>query len=243
MLSLFIKEQNFFHCTFNFISFNFKTSSSIYKIFYTFRNLFILYFHSLLIRTKFLVETSTNKLNITTQVRIAEGDNTAQYRPNLGSQQSAIFIGPVSPFASVKCQTIDSGLCRLFKFTDLQPKLGPASALYQTDCHFNYEIQFRNRRSRVQPMDGRLLGHVSLLPRQTILEVRKPEFGTALARCCAENKCWQPEFRPELATKCVPELSFQQRHDIANRSSAIFLPMLGQCWAVSHFPLGYNTAL
>ena len=37
-------------------------------------------------------------------------------------------------------------------------------------------------------MDGTLLGHVSLLPRQTILEVRKSEFGSALARCCAEDK-------------------------------------------------------
>ena len=30
-------------------------------------------------------------------------------------------------------------------------------------------------------MDGTLLGHVSLLPRQIIPEVRKPEFGAALA--------------------------------------------------------------
>ena len=68
-----------------------------------------------------------------------------------------------------------------------------------------------------------LLGHVSLLPRQTILEVRKPEFGTALTRCCAKNKCW----RPELAVKCIPELPFQQRHDIGSRSSENFW----RCWA------------
>ena len=83
------------------------------------------------------------------------------------------------------------------------------------------------RRARVGLMDGTLLGHVSLLPRQTILEVRKPEFGTALARCCAENKNWRPEFRSELAAKCIPELSFQQRHDIGSRSSANFW----RCWA------------
>ena len=65
-----------------------------------------------------------------TQVRIAEGDNMAQYLPNLGSQESAIVIGPVSLFASVKCWADDGGLFRLFKFTDLQPKLGPVSALY-----------------------------------------------------------------------------------------------------------------
>ena len=43
------------------------------------------------------------KLKILSQVRIAEADNTAQYWPNLGSQESAIVIGPVSPIASVKC--------------------------------------------------------------------------------------------------------------------------------------------
>ena len=77
-----------------------------------------------------------------TQVRIAEGDNTAQYWPNIGSQESAIVIGPVPLFASVKCWADDGGLFRLFKFTDLQSKLGPVSALYQADCHFYYGIQF-----------------------------------------------------------------------------------------------------
>ena len=87
-------------------------------------------------------------------------------------------------------------------------------------------------------MDGTLLVHVSLLLRQTMLEVRKPEFGTALARYCAENKCLWPEFGPELAAKCIPELSFQQRHDIRNWSSATCLLMLGQCWTVSNFAFG-----
>ena len=76
------------------------------------------------------------------QVRIAESDNTAQYWPNLGSQESAIVIGPVSPFASVKYWAVDGGLFWLFKFTDLQPKLGPVSVLYQADCYFYYGIQF-----------------------------------------------------------------------------------------------------
>ena len=62
---------------------------------------------------------------VITQVRIAEGDNTAQYWANLGSQESAIVIGSVSLFAPVKCWADDGGLFRLFKFTDLQPKLRP----------------------------------------------------------------------------------------------------------------------
>ena len=74
------------------------------------------------------------------QVQFAEGDNTAQYWPNLGSQESTIVIGPVLLFASVKCWANDGGLFRLFKFTDLQPKLGPVLALYKADCHFYYDI-------------------------------------------------------------------------------------------------------
>ena len=74
------------------------------------------------------------------QVRIGEGDNTAQYWPNLGSQESAIVIGPVSLFASVKCWADDCGFFRLFTITDLQPKLSPVLALYQADCNFYYVI-------------------------------------------------------------------------------------------------------
>ena len=87
---------------------------------------------------------------------------------------------------------------------------------------FTMASSSKSIRARVGLMDGTLLGYVSLLPRQTILEVRKPEFGTALARCCAENKCWRPELGPELAAKCIPELSFQQWHDIGSGSSENF---------------------
>ena len=68
---------------------------------------------------------------------------------------------------------------------------------------FTMASSSKNRRARVRPMDSTLLGSVSLLPRQTILEVRKPEFGSTSARYCAENKCWRPEFAPELAAKCI----------------------------------------
>ena len=67
----------------------------------------------------------TLRIFTSTQVRIAEGDNTAQYWPNIGSQESAFVNGPVSLFASVKCGADDGGLFRLFKFTDLQQKIGP----------------------------------------------------------------------------------------------------------------------
>ena len=52
---------------------------------------------------------------------------------------------------------------------------------------FTMASGLENRRARVWPMNGTLLDHVSLLPRQI-----------------------RPEFGPELAAKCIPELSFQQ---------------------------------
>ena len=54
---------------------------------------------------------------------------------------------------------------------------------------FTMASSSESRSARIGLMDGTLLGHVSFLPRQTILEVRKPKFGIALARFCAENKC------------------------------------------------------
>ena len=91
-----------------------------------------------------------------TQVRIAEVNNTAKYWPNLGSQQSAIVIGPVSQFALVKRWADDGGLCRLCKFADLQLELGTISALYQAYCHFYYGIQFRKYKSQ-NPAYGRYI--------------------------------------------------------------------------------------
>ena len=96
--------------------------------------------------TQYFLELNSSFHSKNTQVRIPEGDNTAQYWSNLGSQESAIVIGPVSLFAWVKCWADDGGLFRLFKFTDLQPKLGPVSALYQKHywamCHFYHGKPF-----------------------------------------------------------------------------------------------------
>ena len=103
-------------------------------------------------------------------MRIAEADNTAQYWPDLGSQQSAVVIEPVSPFVSVKCWANDGSLCRLLKFTDLLPSLVLWHPVPKVE----------------EPETGILLGKVSFLPWQTILEVRKSEFGPASAHCCVE---------------------------------------------------------
>ena len=123
-------------------------------------------------------------------------------------------IGPIS--AAVSRLLLLSQCRRLHR-----PSAGPTTAAF-VDClnlrtfsrnlaqyrpytkpmiTFTMESSSENRRARVRPKDGTLLGHVSMLPRQTILEVRKPEFGTALTRCCAENKNWRPEFGSELTAK------------------------------------------
>ena len=105
---------------------------------------------------------------------------------------------------------------------------------------FTIASSSESRRARVGLMDGTLLGNVSLLLRQTILEMKKPEFGTTLARFCAENKCWRPEFGPELAIGCqvhtgvIILATARYWQPIFGK----FLAMLGQCWAVSNFALG-----
>ena len=135
-------------------------------------------------------------------MRIAKAHNIAQYWPNFGSQQSAIVIGPVSPFVTVKCWVDDGGICRLFKFINLPSNLAQYRSYTKPIVTFTMASSSERRRARVRPMDNTLLGYVSLLPRKT-------KVGTASARCCAENKCWRPEFGPEVAAKCIPKLSFQ----------------------------------
>ena len=153
-------------------------------------------------------------------MRIAEGDNTAaKSRPLLLGQCHCLHRWSAEPttaafFDCLNLPTFSRNLAQYRPYT-------------KPIVIFTMSSSSESRRARVGLMDGTLLGHVLLLPRQTILEVKKPEFGTALARFCAENKCWRPEFGPALAAKCIPELSFQQRHDIGSISSAYFL----QCWA------------
>ena len=61
---------------------------------------------------------------------------------------------------------------------------------------FTMASSSQSRRARVRPMNGTLLGHVSLLPRQTILEVRKSEFGThrpvAVLKTSVRGQNWPP---------------------------------------------------
>ena len=93
-------------------------------------------------------------------MRFSEAAHTAQYWPKRGSQQSAIVIGPMSAFASIKCFVYDGSFCQLFKFSDLQPKLGPVSALYVT-------------------------GPCVIFTTANHFGMGKPEFGTS----SKENKC------------------------------------------------------
>ena len=156
-----------------------------------------------------------------TQMRIVDAHNTGQYWPNLDNQQSAIVIGHRLHRSSAGQTTaafVDGLNLPIFSrnLAHCRPYTKPIIT-------FTMASSFESRRARVRPRDP-LLGHVSLLPRQSILEVKKPEFCRTLASFCAENKRWQPE----LAAKCIPELSFQQRHDIGHRSSAIFF----RYWAV-----------
>ena len=155
-------------------------------------------------------------------MRIAEGDNTARNWPNLGSQESAIIIRPVSLFASVKCWAEDGSLFRLFKFTDLQPKLGQYRPYTKPIVIFTMTSSSESRRARVGLFTGPCVTFTTANHSGSEKTRVQHSIGPLLCR-----KCWRPEFGSELSTKCIPELSFQQRHDIGSRSSANFW----RCWA------------
>ena len=151
---------------------------------------------------------------IISQVPITGADNRAQYWPNLGNQLSVIVIGAVSPFASVKCWADNGGLYRQFKFTDLQPKLGPVSALYQADCHFvifTVENHSASEKIRVWHNIGPLLCRKQVLAARVRARIGCQVHTGVIISTMA--RYWQPIF------------------------GKIF-PMPGQCWAVSNFALG-----
>ena len=130
----------------------------------------------------------------------------------------------IGPFSAAKSRLLLLGQCHFFHRSSARPTTAAFFDCLNLPTFLRNLAQYRpytkpiviltmassseSRRARVGLMGGTLLGHVSLLPRQTNLEVRKLEFGTVLARCCAENKYWRPEFGLELAAKWIPELSF-----------------------------------
>ena len=123
---------------------------------------------------------------------IVEADNTTQFWPNLGSQQSAIVIWPVSPFASVKSWPDDGSLCRMFKFTDLQPQLGPVSALHQADCHFYHGKPFWKWENQSWHSIGPLLSRKPMLAARVWAKIgRQLHAGVIIP---ATARYWQPIF-------------------------------------------------
>ena len=80
-------------------------------------------------------------------LRIAEADNTAKYWPNLGSQQSATVIRPVSPFAKtwLSIGPIPSRLSLLLWHLVPkveEPEFDPSTAYYWAMCHFYHGKPF-----------------------------------------------------------------------------------------------------
>ena len=147
-----------------------------------------------------------------TQVRVDEGDNTAQYWPNPGSQESAIVIGPVSPFASVKCWADDDSFFRLFKLTDLLPKMAQYWPYTKPIVTFTMTIHSGSEKTWVWHSIGPFLCQKQVLAARVWPRIgRQVHTGVIIP---ATGWYWQPIFG-----KC--------------------LAMLGQCWTVSNFALGH----
>ena len=104
-----------------------------------------------------------------TQVRIAEADNTAEYWPNLGSQQSTTVIGPVPPVQRSSAGPTTATFVDCLNLLTFSRNLAQYRPYTKPIVTFTMASSSGSRRARVWPMDGTLLGHVSLLPLKTKL--------------------------------------------------------------------------
>ena len=178
-------------------------------------------------------------INEDTQVQIAEADNTEQYWPNLGSQQSAIVIGSVCPFASVKCWSDDRGLCRLLNLPTFSRNLDPVSALYQADCHFYHGIQFRKQKSQ-SPAHGRhITGPCVTFSTANHSRSEKTRDRHSIGRfLCRKQmltaRIWARIDRQVHIGVIIPATTRYWQTIFGK-----FLPMMGQQRFVSNFGLGY----
>ena len=133
---------------------------------------------------------------------------------------------------------IRMGLFRLFKFTDLQPKLGPVSALYQADCHFYYGIQFRKQKSQ-SPAHGRYITGpcftcTTANPSGSKKTRVRHSIGPLLCRTqVLAARVWARIGRQVYTGVIIPVMACSWQPIYGK-----FLAMLGQCWAVSNFALG-----
>ena len=122
------------------------------KYWLTLRKNFSSYWQNRLFTLLFLIQNENMFiLQKIPQVRIVEGDNTAQCWPNLGSRGSAIVIGPMSLFASVKCWVDDGGVFRLFT----TPRCAEFSRWLQ--CHTIYRKKIKkDQKLHILPFLGSL---------------------------------------------------------------------------------------
>ena len=125
----------------------------------------------------------------------------------------------IGPTTAAKSRLLLLGQCRRLH----RSSAGPTTAAF-VDCLnwptytkpiviFTMASSSENRRARVRPMDGTLLGYVSLLPRQRVWARIGRQVNTGVI-IPATARYWQPIFGK-------------------------FLAILRQCWAVSNFALGY----
>ena len=110
------------------------------------------FFTPLLIVLLFIMSMHISSLATKSQVRIAEADNTAQYWPNIGSQESAIVIEPVSlssagpmTVAFVDCLNWPTFSRNLAQY---RPYTNPIDT-------FTMASSSESRRARVRPMNSK----------------------------------------------------------------------------------------
>ena len=115
----------------------------------------------------FVAKITTNPENNTSQVRIAGTENTAQYWTNLGSQKSVNVTGLTSAIKSAQQWPIK------------EPKVGIILA-----------NQVESQKARLRPCNSPMEGRKSVLLRQTVLEVEKPESVPAMTLYWVESRIY-----------------------------------------------------
>ena len=174
------------------------------------------------------------------QVRIAEGNNTAQHWPNLGSEKSATVIGPESLFASVKCWADDDGFFDSLNLLTFSRNLAQYRPYTKPIVISTMASSSESRRARVG------LGRYITGPCVT--------FTTAKHSGSEKTRVWH-SIGPLLCRKQVLAVRVWARIDRQVYTGVIipamtqywqpnfgkFLAMLGQCWAVSNFARGFLT--
>ena len=127
---------------------------------------------------------------------------------------------------------------RLFKFTDLQPTLGPVSALYQANCHFYHGTQFSKQKSQSRAHGRHITGPFVTFTTENHSGSEKSRFRHSIGPLLCQKQVLAARVWVRIARQMHTGVIIPETARYWQPIFSKFLKMLGQCWAVSNFALG-----